>query len=193
MEEYIADVIEKKRAEGYPVTFWQDQSCENVAIPLANVLQHGRTQLEWFFIRIALMVMQCLDREVYHLHDRKTWCRMQTGYELRIVVGGAKEAGRWKLRLKSRFWASTSRWLEPKAPCRETRCSDQESWEDASSSGVESKLTPAQKLELETFQVRKIRELRAYDAHTRVFKAVYSQDFRRIQVGGVCGKRLSGS
>ena len=50
MEEYVADVIEKKRAEGYPVAFWQGHQQTNPANMCSKLMycRHGRTQLECF-------------------------------------------------------------------------------------------------------------------------------------------------
>ena len=134
MEEYVAEVIEKKCVESYPVAFWQGHQQTNPA----NMLQFSKPT----YYRIAGHNSNVFHPDYpngdsnawieksYHLQDPKTWCRKHTGYELGIAVGGVKEAGRWKCRLKSRLWASTSRSLVPKAARRETRCFYQEGWED---------------------------------------------------------------
>ena len=193
MEDYVAIVIEKKRAEGCHVAFWQGHQQTNPA----NMWQSSKP----IYYRMAGHNSSVF-RPNYLNGDFDAWIENPIIIMYRIPKTGAeyKQDMNWGLRLvapkkpgdgsvnsKAGYGPQPPGDWYPKPHVEKQGALIKKVWKMLSFGprpGAESKLTPAQKLELEILQVRKGRELRVYDAHRREIEAVYNQDCRRIKVGG---------
>lgn len=162
MEEYVANFNEKKRTEGYPVAFWQGHQQTNPA----NM---------WQFIKPIYYRMAGHNSSVFHSNylngDADAWIKKSIIYRILKTGVEYKQDMNWGLRLVApkkpgdgRVDSKTG--YEPQPP---------EGWYPkphvekqgslikkvgtmfvfGTRPGAESKLTQAQQLELEIFQVSK--------------------------------------